>query len=301
MAAAEHRQRAGRTGLQLRADPAVREHPELRSRRCGSTISRRRRSAASFKYSGFSQREQTQQRLDSRLERHADGEPARRADRGDGQLHADADAVPRRRRSATASRTRAAASASAAAAGRSSATRFRSATIANRFNVGLGDLPFIFPEASVIDPRYFVYDLLNTSGSPMWDGTRVLLPPSFSWGNRVSNSPTTRRRTSASRARTSPSSHRHLGQPDEGVGPAHAQDRLLQPVQQQAAGAGRRRRRAGAELPAGRGRHATRATRRSGSPTRRSAVSAPTRRARRASRANTSTTTSKGTCRTTGR
>ncbi len=57
----------------------------------------------------------------------------------------------------------------------------------NRFNVGLGDLPFVFPEANVIDQRYFVYDLLNKSGSPMWDGTRVLLPPSFSWGSRISN------------------------------------------------------------------------------------------------------------------
>jgi hypothetical protein len=60
---------------------------------------------------------------------------------------------------------------------------------ANRFNTGLGDLPFIFPEASQIDSRYFIYDLLNKSGSPMWDGTNVLLPPSFSWGNRVANSP----------------------------------------------------------------------------------------------------------------
>jgi len=57
----------------------------------------------------------------------------------------------------------------------------------NRFNVGLGDLPFIFPEASLIDDRYFVFDLLNKSGSPMWDGSRVLLPPSFTWGSRVSN------------------------------------------------------------------------------------------------------------------
>jgi hypothetical protein len=39
----------------------------------------------------------------------------------------------------------------------------------------------------VIDDRYFVYDLLNRSGSPIWDGTQVLLPPSFSWGNRVSS------------------------------------------------------------------------------------------------------------------
>jgi hypothetical protein len=60
---------------------------------------------------------------------------------------------------------------------------------ANRNNTGLGDIPFIFPEANLIDDRYFVYSLLNKSGSPMWDGTRVLLPPSFSWGNRVANSP----------------------------------------------------------------------------------------------------------------
>jgi hypothetical protein len=60
---------------------------------------------------------------------------------------------------------------------------------ANRNNIGLGDIPFIFPDANVIDNRYFVYSLLNRSESPMWDGTRVLLPPSFSWGNRVANSP----------------------------------------------------------------------------------------------------------------
>jgi hypothetical protein len=61
---------------------------------------------------------------------------------------------------------------------------------ANRNNIALGDIPFVFPDANVIDPRYFVYSLLNRSGSPMWDGSRVLLPPSFSWGSRVSgNSP----------------------------------------------------------------------------------------------------------------
>jgi len=57
----------------------------------------------------------------------------------------------------------------------------------NRNNIGLGALPFIFPGANVIDDRYFVYDLLNASSSPMWDGSQVLLPPSFSWGNRVSS------------------------------------------------------------------------------------------------------------------
>ncbi len=60
---------------------------------------------------------------------------------------------------------------------------------ANRNNIGLADIPFIFPQANTIDDRYFVYSLLNRSGSPMWDGTNVLLPPSFSWGNRIANSP----------------------------------------------------------------------------------------------------------------
>ena len=58
---------------------------------------------------------------------------------------------------------------------------------ANRNNTGLGDIPFIFPEANTIDQRYFVYSLLNKSGSTIWDGTQVLLPPSFSWGSRISN------------------------------------------------------------------------------------------------------------------
>src|SRR5438128_8532530 len=52
---------------------------------------------------------------------------------------------------------------------------------ANRNNVGLGDIPFIFPDANTIDTRYFMYSLLNASGSPIWDGTHVLLPPSFSF------------------------------------------------------------------------------------------------------------------------
>ena len=60
---------------------------------------------------------------------------------------------------------------------------------ADRNNLGLAGIPFIFPEANTIDNRYFVYSLLNKSGSPMWDGTNVLLAPSFSWGNRVTNSP----------------------------------------------------------------------------------------------------------------
>jgi hypothetical protein len=59
----------------------------------------------------------------------------------------------------------------------------------NRFDMGLGDLPMLFPEATIIDPNYYIYELLNAGDSPMWDGTRSLRPPSFSWGNRVANAP----------------------------------------------------------------------------------------------------------------
>ena len=73
----------------------------------------------------------------------------------------------------------------------------------------------------------------------MWDGTRVLLPPTFSWGNRVSNTNYAPPNIGFPSQNVA-SSHRHLGEPDEGLGPAHDQDRLLHTIQQQAAGAGRR-------------------------------------------------------------
>ena len=149
--------------------------------------------------------------------------------------------------------------------------------------------------------RYFVYDLLNRSGSPMWDGTQRAAAAEFRVGQpHQQHQPELRAAEHRVPEPEHRLEHRRLDQPDEGVGEAHDQDRLLQPIQQQAAGAGRRGGRAEPELPAGHASAPTRATRRSASPTRRSAVSAPTRRARKASRANTSTTTSKATCRTTG-
>ena len=57
----------------------------------------------------------------------------------------------------------------------------------------------------MIDSRYFVYSLLNRSGSPMWDGTRVLLPPSFAFG-AAAISPNMRRRISGSPAQNIASS-----------------------------------------------------------------------------------------------
>ena len=44
---------------------------------------------------------------------------------------------------------------------------------------GLTNLPFIFPEASVINPSYFAYEALNGIKPPIWDGTRISMVPNF--------------------------------------------------------------------------------------------------------------------------
>ena len=125
----------------------------------------------------------------------------------DRQLHLDADAVPRRHRSATAWPTRAAASASAAAADRSSATRSRSATTPTGTTSVSAGCRSSFRRPAPSTQRYFVYDLLNRSGSPMWDGTQRAAAAELLVGQPrqpAPQAPTTRRRTSASPVRTSP-------------------------------------------------------------------------------------------------
>ena len=61
--------------------------------------------------------------------------------------------------------------------------------ISNRFNAGLGDLPLLFPDAGIINPDYYAYKAFNLVSPPAWDGTRVLFPPVFQWGNRIGNAP----------------------------------------------------------------------------------------------------------------
>jgi hypothetical protein len=61
--------------------------------------------------------------------------------------------------------------------------------VSNRFNAGLGDLPLLFPDAGVIDQRYYEVKPLEASGTPYFQDGRILLPPTFAWGNRVANAP----------------------------------------------------------------------------------------------------------------
>ncbi len=57
----------------------------------------------------------------------------------------------------------------------------------NRFNVGLGSLPFLFPNANVIDPDYYAFKALSGVSPPNFVDGRVVVPPNFTWGSRVSN------------------------------------------------------------------------------------------------------------------
>jgi hypothetical protein len=54
---------------------------------------------------------------------------------------------------------------------------------------GIPDFPFLFPDATVIDPRYYQYQALNDVQPPIWDGVRISKVPSLSYGNRISNAP----------------------------------------------------------------------------------------------------------------
>jgi hypothetical protein len=57
----------------------------------------------------------------------------------------------------------------------------------NRLNVGLGDLPYLFPDATVLNPDYYAYDVMEDVQPAIWDGNRIQMAPAFQWGNRVSN------------------------------------------------------------------------------------------------------------------
>lgn len=54
---------------------------------------------------------------------------------------------------------------------------------------GIDGIPLIYPDARIVDPKFYTYAAMNRIGSPIWDGTRILLPPQFQYGSRVANAP----------------------------------------------------------------------------------------------------------------
>jgi len=61
---------------------------------------------------------------------------------------------------------------------------------ANRLS-SLPGFPLLYPDAGVVDPRYYAFGVLNDLGPGWWDGSRINLPPSFFWGSRIMGNQTT--------------------------------------------------------------------------------------------------------------
>src|SRR5262249_13495837 len=49
----------------------------------------------------------------------------------------------------------------------------------------LPGFPLLYPNAGVVDPRYYAYGVLNDLNPVWWDGTKINLPPAFAWGTRI--------------------------------------------------------------------------------------------------------------------
>jgi hypothetical protein len=58
----------------------------------------------------------------------------------------------------------------------------------NRLN-GLADFPLLYPDAGVLDQRYYAYKTMQDLNPVWWDGTSINLPPTFGWGSRIGNAP----------------------------------------------------------------------------------------------------------------
>src|SRR5437773_3937096 len=55
---------------------------------------------------------------------------------------------------------------------------------ANRLS-SLPGFPLLYPNAGVVDPRYYAFGVLNDL-NPLWrDGKQINLPPAFGWGTRI--------------------------------------------------------------------------------------------------------------------
>jgi hypothetical protein len=55
---------------------------------------------------------------------------------------------------------------------------------ANRLT-SLPGFPLIYPDAGVVDPRYYAFGVLNDLSPVWWDGKQINLPPAFGWGSRI--------------------------------------------------------------------------------------------------------------------
>jgi hypothetical protein len=57
----------------------------------------------------------------------------------------------------------------------------------------LPNFPLVYPNAGVVDSRYYANEVLNDVNPPWWDGSKINLPPIFNWGGRIGASPPNQR------------------------------------------------------------------------------------------------------------
>ena len=63
---------------------------------------------------------------------------------------------------------------------------------ANRLN-GLANFPLLYPNAGVVNPDYYAFEVLEDVNPAFWDGARMNLPPVFNWGGRIGAAPPNQR------------------------------------------------------------------------------------------------------------
>ena len=99
-------------------------------------------------------------------------------------------------------------------------------------STGLAAFPLLYPDAGIVPKDSYAFEVLEDVKPPFWDGTRMNLPPTFSWGGRVGAA-------SAQPALPRLAEHQpdagRRDQRDEDRRPSLAQGRLLQQPQLQGA------------------------------------------------------------------
>jgi hypothetical protein len=63
---------------------------------------------------------------------------------------------------------------------------------ANRLK-DLAAFPLVYPDAGLVPKGSYAYEVLQDVKPPFWDGTRMNLPPTFTWGGRIGAAPQNQR------------------------------------------------------------------------------------------------------------
>ena len=61
--------------------------------------------------------------------------------------------------------------------------------VTNRCSVGLCDFPLLYPDAGIVPADTYQEKALSATGTPFYENGRVMMAPTYAWGNRVGNPP----------------------------------------------------------------------------------------------------------------